>query len=201
MTQRAASCTVCVGFFVYTFINRPNTNHIDYVRFFESDPATGDRKNKAVSGKIGTTERNEKKPISAQSGPLSCTKFFNDQDSSTDIRLYFVSNGFIREAKLTDVNRDSDLNGGWVVPEGESDDKLSIMNQGFNDRAVDQTSYLSSGKTAPAKESEEPPAPYVVFQASGEPEVIKYAKASGTGDDTRWTNGRLPAKLVSARSG
>jgi hypothetical protein len=201
-TQRAASCTVCVGSFVYTFINRPNTDHIDYVRFFAPDPATGQHSNKAVSGKIGTKDdRGQKKPLSVQSGPLSCTKLSKGEGTSketTDIRLYFVSNGSIREAKLPHVRQDSDLTSEWVVPEGQSDDKLSIMNQGFNNRAVDQTSYLSSGKTSPAKETEEPPAPYVVFQASGEPEVINYAKASGTGDDTRWTNGRLPVQLVPA---
>ncbi|KAM0710294.1 hypothetical protein Q7P35_002656 [Cladosporium inversicolor] len=197
MTQRAASCTVCVGFFVYTFINRPNTDHIDYVRFFESDPATGDRKNKAVSGKIGTKDR----PISAQSGPLSCTKFWNEGDGSTDIRLYFVSNGVIREAKLADIAPDSDLKNGWVVPEGRSDDKLSIMTGlGFGARGVDQTSYLSTGRTVRDKESGEPAAPYVVFQASGEPEVINYARSWGKGDDTRWVNGTLPVKLVPAQA-
>ncbi|GAB7331892.1 hypothetical protein MBLNU13_g03824t2 [Cladosporium sp. NU13] len=192
MTQRAASCTVDVGSYVYTFINRPRTDHIDYVRFSEKDPQTGGP-DKAVTGKVGTSGGT---PLVVQSGPLSCTKFFNRQDSTTDIRLYFVSNSEIREAKLADVGPGSDLDGGWVVPKGKTDDRFSIMTGLVSSgREVDQTSYLTSGRTAP-KDSSEPPAPYVVFQAPGETEVINYARASGTGDSTRWNSGSLPVKLV-----
>ena len=152
---------------------------------------------KAVTGKVGT---NGGTPLVVQSGPLSCTKFFNRQDSTTDIRLYFVSNNEIREVKLADVGPGSDLDAGWVVPKGKADDRFSIMTGLVSSaREVDQTSYLTSGRTTP-KDSSEPPAPYVVFQAPGETEAINYARASGTGDSMRGHTGLLIGKLVPAQS-
>jgi hypothetical protein len=40
----------------------------------------------------------------------------------------------------------------------------------------------------------------VIYQASGKPEVIKFARASGAADDLRWNSGTLPVKLVPAKS-
>jgi hypothetical protein len=183
MSTRAISCTVEVGGVVYTFINRPHTDHIDYVKFTEKDP-----QNTAESGKIGTKGG---QAISTQSGPLTCTKFSKgSKGENSDIRLYYVSNDFIREAKLSDVGPNIDLKSAWVVTENKTDDKASIMNLGFNARAIDQTSYMSSGRLSG------PSVPYVVFQAAGEPDVFNYARASGTGDQMRWDSGPLPVKLV-----
>lgn len=190
MTQRAASCTVNVGSYVYTFINRPNTDHIDYVRFHESRPST-----EAQAGKVGT--RGEI-PISVQSGPLSCTKFFNSEDSSADIRLYYVSNNMIKDAKLIDVGPDTDLKSAWIIPEAKTD-KLSVSVLDRNSRMVDQTSYMASGRTAEKQtEPREPSAPYVVYQSAGQPDVIKYAWASGTGNKTHWDTSTLSVTLDSS---
>jgi hypothetical protein len=47
MAQRAASCTVDVGHpdgnSVFIFVNRPNTDWIDYIRFNERDPTNPDK--------------------------------------------------------------------------------------------------------------------------------------------------------------
>lgn len=191
MAQRAASCTVNVGSYVYTFINRPNTDHIDYVRFHETKPST-----EAESGKIGT--RGEK-PISVQSGPLSCTTFFN-RDNTTDIRIYYLSNGMIKDAKLLDVSKFTNLKSEWIVPDAKTD-KISVSVLDRNTRAVDQTSYMASGRTAGNdSEPREPQLPYVVYQSAGQPDVIKYAWASGTGEQTHWDTSTLPVKLVPADS-
>lgn len=197
MTQRAASCTVDVDCYVYTFINRPNTSHIDFVRFFDQDPQTTGP-NKAVTGKVGTKD----KAIIAEPGPLSCTKFITEDKTkgtrSTDIRLYYVQGMEIKEAKFVNVKPDSDLKTGWVNIDESTDDRLSFML--MPDRAVDQTSYLTTGRTVPPKGTSDPPAPYVIYQASGKPEVIKFARASGAADDLRWNSGTLPVKLVPAKS-
>jgi hypothetical protein len=202
MTQRAASCTVDVDCYVYTFINRPTTKFIDFVRFFDQDPQTTGP-NKAVSGKVGIKVKGEAVPILAQSGPLSCTKFVTENKTkgtkSTDIRLYYVDNNEIREAKFVDVKPDSDLNSGWVNPPDEQpDDKLSVV--WVPNRAIDQTSYLTSGRTVPSKGKSDPPAPYVIFQDAGKPEVIKYARVTGSAGDPRWESSTLPVKLVPAKS-
>jgi len=203
MTQRAASCTVDVSCWVFTFINRPNTNHIDYVKFNEKDPAKDPQ-----TGKIGTQGG---VPIPVSSGPLSCTTFVKDK--GTDVRLYFVSNGTIRDAKVLGLTPSTDLKSAWVL--GDAKDKQSVTALDFNSRAVDQTSYMASGRTVGNKndpagkqpesagkpaEPREPPAPYVVYQSAGQPDIIKYAWASGTGDKTHWDTSTLPVKLEAADS-
>lgn len=100
-----------------------NTDWIDYIRFDESDP-TGTECNKAETGKIGVKGGQY---IQAISGPMSCVKCYNPQKKTTDIRLYFVIGGALREAKLADAGSSSDLKGGWVLmPEGGADDMPSV---------------------------------------------------------------------------
>jgi hypothetical protein len=199
MTQRAASCTVDVNCFVYTFINRPNTDFIDYIKF-KDDAPKDEGADKAVTGKIGTTDKNGKRPIQCSTGPLSCTKIQNE-DKSYDIRLYYVFDSKIREAKLAKVGKNSDLDFGWVALERVTDDRLNIMS-GLSSaqRAVDQTSYLTSGMTVPPREKKEPAAPYAIFQASGQPDFINYARASGPAGKQSWDVGSLPVKLLPAQS-
>jgi hypothetical protein len=200
MTQRAASCTVDVNCFVYTFINRPNTDFIDYIKFKDDEPKSVEAGKEPVTGKIGTTDKNGKRPIQCSTGPLSCTKIQNE-DKSYDIRLYYVFDNKLREAKLAKVGPGSDLNFGWVATERPTDDKLNITS-GLStpQRAIDQTSYLSSGMTVPSKEKKEPAAPYVIFQASGQPEFINYARASGPAGKQSWDVGSLAVKLLPAQS-
>ena len=195
--QRAASCTVDVGCSVFTFINRPNTDWIDYIRFDESDP-TGTERNKAETGKVGVKGGQY---IQAISGPMSCVKCYNPQKKTTDIRLYFVIAGALREAKLVDAGSTSDLKGGWVLMQEDGpDDMLSVTSANGldrNTRLVDQTSYMSSGKTS--GKGPEHQLPYVVYQVLNEPNVIRYAWAMGTGDQIRWKNDRLPVRLLPAK--
>jgi hypothetical protein len=185
--QRAASCTVDVGSFVYTFINRADTGWIDFVRFNEDDP-TG---TKTITGKIGTKD----KIITAQAGPLSCVKCANSQQKdATDIRLYFVASNKLVEARLVDVTSSPDLKTDLVVPVPNvaTDDTFSIVGEANgmdnNLRAIDQSSYMSSGRTGASR------LPYVVWQASGAPNVIRYAWATTTG----WKNDKLKVKLLPA---
>lgn len=41
--------------------------------------------------------------------------------------------------------------------------------------------------------------PYVVYQVLNEPNVIRYAWATGMGDQVRWKNDRLPVRLTPAK--
>lgn len=188
MTQRAASCTVEVahpeGNQIFIFVNRPNTDWIDYIRLDAKDPLD---QQKAQAGKIGTKLTGI---IKASSGPLSCIAMpCQPGPASTmfDIRLYFVANSTLVEAKLVSAGPRSDMSTGWVLTDNtrSADNSLNIMNLNNNNRAIDQSSYMSSGKTREGQ-------PYAIWQALGQPSSTDFACFTKEG---RWTLNTLPVTL------
>jgi len=184
MTQRAASCTVDVahpeGNKILIFINRPDTNWIDYIRFDERDPTNEET---IETGKVGTS----KGPIPVLSGPMSCVAMKcqpAQNKSTTDIRLYFVMDNKVTEAVFAGVGPKSKLDSGWLLPDEKTTDPLSIMKGvSRNSRAIDQSSYMSSGivKTPGGH------FPYIIWQASGQATSTQYACATKDNDRVKWS--------------
>lgn len=192
MTQRAASCTIDVyhpdGNCVFIFINRPSTDYIDYIRFDAANPTN---KDKAQAGRIGSKDGQ----IKATSGPLCCVAMPlqpGQANTTSDIRLYFVANGTLSEARCPAAGPKSDMKNGWVLLTPGTDDTASIMNEAtgvsHNSRAVDQTSYMSSGKLGGQH-------PYVIWQSMGQPNSTEYAWSTKDGNQMSWTLKTLPVKL------
>ena len=188
--QRAASCTVDVahpdGNCVFIFVNRPNTKWIDYIRVDEKDPRNPD---KAQTGKIGTKGL----PIEAFSGPMSCValKTPGAQPPSTEIRLYFVQGNQLTEAVHACAGPKSDLKGGWTIPDKTTTDTLSITKSlSINSKAIDQSSYMSCGKTLPDH------LPYVIWQSSGQVASTQYASIVKMNGRNAMIQQPLPVELT-----
>jgi hypothetical protein len=117
------------------------------------------------------------------------------KETSTDLRLYFVVNGTLREARYPCAGPKSNLKNGWVVLKENTEDRVSIMGKAGLDqniRAIDQTSYMSSGKTSKDH------LPYIVWQVSGQATTTRFAFAAKTNDQIRWDSKALTVELLPA---
>jgi hypothetical protein len=190
-SDRAASCTIDIASFVYVFINRPDTDFIDFVRFNEKDPTNS---SKTKSGRVGTTSGK----VTVGQGAIACVKLPSPDATdkvSTDIRLYYLSSNRIVEARLPNaLSSDTDPASAWIAsPVKGEGDKFSIVGKhglDANTRLVDATSYLSAGRT---KNGE---FPYVIFQVKGEVDYVRYAYAlKKDSGDVGWKADKLEAQL------
>jgi len=136
-TKRTASTTAVVGEFTYIFLNRPNTDFIDWIRF--KDPQNPSR------GSI--------KDIVAKHGPITSLVF-----SDNSIRLYytgvledegnFKGQLVVRELKLPAANAGAtDTSNGWIKPATGASAKKSELNfeenVGEGTRLLNAVSFLS----------------------------------------------------------
>ncbi|OAP55776.1 hypothetical protein AYL99_09928 [Fonsecaea erecta] len=128
-TKRTASTTAVVGEFTYVFLNRPNTDFIDWIRF--KDPQNPVR---------GTIDN-----IIAKHGPIASLVF-----SDNSIRLYysgvsedenFKGKLLVRELKFPAANA-TDTSNGWIKPATDASAKKSELN--FEENVSEGTRLLNA---------------------------------------------------------
>jgi hypothetical protein len=113
------------------------------------------------------------------------------QPPTTEIHLYFVMGGLLTEAIQACAGPKSDLKGGWVVPGRTTVDTLSITKPlSNNTKAIDQSSYMSFGKTFGGH------FPYLIWQASGQANSTQYAFITKENDRNSVTFKMLHVELT-----
>lgn len=133
MAPKTTSSTIVVGSYTYIFLNRPDTQHIDYIRFKSPD-------DDIQTGKIGASSRQ----IFINEGPINTLKFPNGS-----IRLYYIgitgnNDNVVREIKLDNADSDdTDPKSGWVWSEVSDKDVLFENKVSINNRLVDTSSFLA----------------------------------------------------------
>lgn len=144
MSERTTSSTVFINGWTYIFLNRPNTNTIDFFKFRKAQEAASGK------GEVGTAEG----PLKARPGPISAI-VFNDGS----IRLYYTGPGkddsstaVIREVKLPGAGEVStNAAKAWLKPEQAPELKFE-EDIAWDTRTVDATSFLSASTRIDAKE-------------------------------------------------
>jgi hypothetical protein len=129
MPPKTTSSTRVAGDYKYIFLNQPETQHIDYIRFKTSN-------RDVQTGKIGTSEGQ----IFANEGPIDTLVY------GQSIRLYYIGNtlkgeNVVREVKLDNADSDdTDPKKAWTW----SDEDLKFENEvSINVRRVDTSSFLA----------------------------------------------------------
>lgn len=132
MPPKTTSSTLVVGEYTYIFINRPDTQHIDYIRFKKAADAQ--------TGKIGVGSN----PIIAAEGPIDSLTFPNNS-----IRVYYIemikeNQHLVREIKLDNANdRKTDPQTQFTWRTDKTKDLIFEEKVSLNIRLVDATSFLA----------------------------------------------------------
>jgi hypothetical protein len=129
MAQKTTSSSLAVGEYAYIFINRPDTQYIEFIRFKKPE--------QVQTGKIGRKDAS----IFAKEGPVDCLSF-----SDKSIRVYYIGinaqgQNLVREVKLANADSDdTDPKTGWTE---KADDLIFEDKVDMNTRLVDPTSFLA----------------------------------------------------------
>jgi len=131
MPPKTTSSTLVVGDYKYIFLNRPDTQHIDYIRFKSPDDDS------VQTGKVGTSDRK----IFTNEGPIDTLVY-----ADGSVRLYYIginadNQNVVREVKLNNANSDqTDPQTAWTW----TDKDLLFENKVLtNTRLVDTSSFLA----------------------------------------------------------
>jgi hypothetical protein len=133
MAPKTTSSTLVVGDYKYIFLNRPDTQHIDFIRFKSPD---GD----VQTGKVGTSERQ----IFTNEGPIDTLVFPN-----RSLRLYYIgitgnNDNVVREIKLDNADSDdTDPTKAWTWSDTSDKDLIFETKVPRNTRLVDTSSFLA----------------------------------------------------------
>jgi hypothetical protein len=133
MAPKTTSSTLVIGDYKYIFLNRPDTQHIDYIRFKTPD-------DNVQPGKIGTSDRQ----IFTNEGPIDTLVFPN-----RSIRLYYIgitanNDNVVREIKLDNADSDdTDPKKAWTWSDNSDKDLLFETKVPINNRLVDTSSFLA----------------------------------------------------------
>jgi hypothetical protein len=174
MAAKTTSATVIAGKYTYIFTNRPNTSHIDIVRFIAGSEEQG-RKQGKIS--VGSNE------VFAKEGPIGALTYWTGDVKAPHIRhivLYYfgTKDGTteIYEIKLDNASEEgTDPIKSWRSEGSDITFRASI------DREVDSTSLLA----ATSRENR----PTVVFTTKGKPNTIWYAFYD---EKAVWRTSQLP---------
>jgi hypothetical protein len=129
MAPKTTSSTLVVGDYKYIFLNRPDTQHIDYIRFKSPD-------RDVQTGKIGTSDGQ----ITASEGPIDTLVY------GQSIRVYYIANtsngnNVVREIKLDKADSDdTDPTKAWTSSGGDLKFEAGVL---ANWRLVDASSFLA----------------------------------------------------------
>ena len=165
MSKKTTSSTIPVGDWTYVFLNRPETSHIDYIRFKTPD--------KAETGIIGM----DGQAIGSKEGPIDTLVF----GGGTNIRLFYIADDdTVSEAKLPNANLDdTDPKKAWATTGDDLTFESSISDA---TRTVDSTTFLAASVNGGK--------PVVVYKpkpSKKTPDFIQYCAWTGS----KWTTERL----------
>lgn len=165
---KTTSAIVNAGEFAYIFLNRPDTKHINVVRFVPNDP-----KAKPIQGKISANQAE----IVAKEGPFAAVPY-SSGTSATHIALYFFNaTGGISEIKLDNAHsKDTNPKTGWR----SKDEDITFQRQVKAASRVDGNSFLAG--------SSRNNRPSVLFTMAGDTDV-NFACYDGD----QWVTTVLPA--------
>jgi hypothetical protein len=130
MSRKTTSSTIPLGPWTYIFLNRPETKHIDYIRFkIPTQAETG------IIGVKGTA-------VPSIEGPIDTTTFGGQKH----IRLFYISDdNIVSEAKLPDADRDdTDPKNAWILPADDVSDLKFEKDIQEGTRTVDENVFLSA---------------------------------------------------------
>ncbi|ERF72744.1 hypothetical protein EPUS_04797 [Endocarpon pusillum Z07020] len=170
-TKRTTSSSVFVNGWTYIFLNRPDTDYIDFFKFKRPADAKNSR------GECGAKDGR----LEARPGPLSALVF-----SDNSIRLYYTGPGkaggdpVLREAKLANAGSDNaDPSKDWLKP-GPANKELAFESDiGWKTRTIDALSFVSASTRIDEDQNNKAVAS-VTYKAAGD-DYFQYTYQSKNG--------------------